>query len=71
MEASIAWVFRFPCFGTIPYTLTSTSYEAGAVPLHHCHVEDFIELAPATPLLLLIPEDYSSYDDFEECWILQ
>eukprot|EP00978_Attheya_sp_CCMP212_P038698 scaffold194499_cov47-Attheya_sp.AAC.2 len=40
------------------------------VPLHHRHVEDLIELAPATLLLLLIPEDYSSYDDFEE-WIQQ
>jgi hypothetical protein len=47
-------------------SLEPIQFDFYTVPLRCCHVEDLIELAPATPLLILIPEDYSSYDDFEE-----
>eukprot|EP00978_Attheya_sp_CCMP212_P049591 scaffold685827_cov67-Attheya_sp.AAC.1 len=77
MEASIVWVFCFPCFSTLsPSTVSPPlpmklapvpiQFDFYTVPLHCCHVEDLIELEPATPLLLLIPNDYSSYDDFVE-----
>ena len=40
------------------------SYDFFDYPLLRCHIEDLIEIAPGTPVLLLIPEDDSSYTDF-------
>ena len=40
------------------------SYDFFDLPLRRCHVEDLFELAPDTPLLLLVPEDVFEYDYF-------
>eukprot|EP00978_Attheya_sp_CCMP212_P041487 scaffold238491_cov47-Attheya_sp.AAC.1 len=43
----------------LPIKLPPSPFDFYTTPLHHCQVEDLTELAPATPLLFLIPEDYS------------
>jgi hypothetical protein len=68
-EWAVAQMTKYPLFSPpLPMKLAPApiQFDSYTVPLCHCHVKDLIELAPATPILLLIPEDYSSYDDLEE-----
>ena len=43
----------------------SVSYDFFDCALRRCHVEDLFEIAPHTPLLLLVPEDDQEYAYFE------
>ena len=55
-----------PATPTTPSNVTKpiVSYDFFDYPLLRCHIEDLIEIAPGTAVLLLIPEDDSSYIDF-------
>jgi hypothetical protein len=42
------------------------SYDFFDCALRRCHVEDLFEIAPSTPLLLLVPDDDLEHEFFEE-----